>query len=83
MIGDITCVNVSEEALIAFIERAAVAGCAGIKVSQGDRGWYVTYKSPFTRDVKECETPCSPQEIAEADCDGDIKECGDACHAKH
>ena len=25
---------------------------------------------------------CSPQEIAEADCDGDIKECGDACHAK-
>jgi hypothetical protein len=25
---------------------------------------------------------CSPQMIAEADCEGDIAKCGDACHKK-
>lgn len=28
------------------------------------------------------DAPCSPQMIAEADCDGDKDKCGDACHAK-
>ena len=28
------------------------------------------------------DAPCSPQMIAEADCEGDRAKCGDACHAK-
>lgn len=180
MTDDLTCVNVTQNALVEFIERVAVAGGSDIKVSQGDRGWYVTYRPPFTRDIKEdgalvieeaepdisdiagplscqscikirackkifaesgvwpvphdcfvpdrvkkypqfemdsCEecnvvhsciarydmdranwkcvkgkvhlnftevhdAPCSPQMIAEADCEGDRAKCGDACHAK-
>lgn len=178
---DLTCVNVTEGALVKFIERVAVAGGSDIKVSQGDRGWYVTYRPPFTRDIKadaaeeyvlpknerldaagplgcqscinikackqmyvesgtwpeildcfvpdrtkhypqfemdsckECtvvpgclalydldrehwkcikgkvhlnftelhDVPCSPQMIAEADCEGDKDKCGDVCHAKY
>ncbi len=53
MADDLTCVNVTEGALVEFIERVAVAGGSDIKVSQGDRGWYVTYRPPFTRDIKE------------------------------
>lgn len=136
MTDDLTCVNVTEGALIEFIERVVVAGGSDIKVSQGDSGWYVTYKPPFTRDIKadtaeeyllpknqrlittgplycqSCakikvcrqmyvesgvwpaihdgcfvpelhDTHCTSQEIAEADCEGDRTECGDACHAKH
>lgn len=50
---DLTCVNVAGNALVEFIERVAVAGSSNITVSQGDKGWYVTYKPPFTRDIKE------------------------------
>lgn len=50
---DLTCVNVAGNALVEFIEHIAVAGSSNITVSQGDRGWYVTYKPPFTRDIKE------------------------------
>lgn len=81
MIDDLTCVSVTEGALVEFIERVAVAGGNDIKVSQGDRGWYVTYRPPFTRDIKE-DTSCSPQMIAEADCEGDKAKCGDICYAK-
>lgn len=180
-VDDMTCVNVTQNALLEFIELIACAGCGDIKVSQGDRGWYVTYKTPFTREVKACDepegyvlpknerldaagplccqscikikackqiyvesgawpvprdcfvpsrvkkypqfemdsceecnvihsciarydmdrpnwkcakgkvhlnfteiqdAPCSPQMIAEADCEGDKAKCGDACHAK-
>lgn len=28
------------------------------------------------------DAPCTPQMIAEADCEGDRAKCGDACHAK-
>ena len=35
---DLTCVNVTEGALVKFIERVAVAGGSDIKVSHGDRG---------------------------------------------
>lgn len=176
MTDDFTSVNVADSALVEFIERVAVAGGSDIRVGQGDRGWYVTYKPPFTRDIKadaaaepdrpdtvgplccqscikikacrqvygetgtwpvprdcfvpdrvkkypqfemdsceECsvihnciarydmdkanwkcakgkvhlnfteihDAPCSPQQIAEASCDGDKDKCGDACHAKH
>lgn len=50
---DLTCVNVAGNTLVEFIERVAVAGGSDITVSQGDKGWYVTYRSPFTRDIKE------------------------------
>lgn len=44
------------------------------------------YSSPLSIKGKsswEDSTPtvaCSSQEIAEADCDGDITKCGNACH---
>ena len=128
-VDDLTSVNVADSVLVEFIERVAVAGGSDIRVSQGDRGWYVTYRPPFTRDIKEdgalvieedtepvkmYATPysakccqgcasiracadkgpawtycggklytrdfCSPQQIAEASCDGDINKCGNACH---
>lgn len=53
MTDDLTCVNVTQNVLVEFIERVAVAGGSDIKVSHGDRGWYVTYIPPFTRDIKE------------------------------
>lgn len=79
---DLTCVKVTENALMEFIERVAVAGGTDIRVSHGDRGWYVIYKSPFTQKVEEREPFCTPQMIAEADCDGYIAKCGAACHHK-
>lgn len=175
-----THVKVADDTVIRFIEQVELAGGTNITVSQGDKDLYVTYMSPFTRDIKEdgalvikeaepdrpdtagplccqscikikackqtyvetgtwpvprdcfvpsrvkkypqfemdsCEecnvihsciarydmnranwrcakgkvhlnftelhdAPCSPQMIAEADCDGDKAKCGDACHAK-
>ena len=53
MTDDLTVVQVTQNALIAFIEQVACAGSTDIKVSQGDAGWYVTYRPPFTREVKE------------------------------
>ena len=50
---DLTCVNVAGNALVEFIERIAVAGGRDITVSQGDKGWFVTYKPPFIRGIKE------------------------------
>lgn len=78
MTDDLTCVNVTQNALVEFIERVAVAGGSDIKVSHGDRGWYVTYRPPFTRDIKED----GAHVIEEADCEGDRVKCGDDCYAK-
>lgn len=52
MSDDLTVVQVTQNALIDFIEQVACAGSTDIKVSQGDAGWYVTYRPPFTRDIK-------------------------------
>ena len=182
MMNKLTHVKVTNDTVIRFIEQIELAGGTNITVSQGDKDLYVTYMSPFTRDIKEdaeadkgyvlpknerldaagplccqscikikackqiyvetgtwpvprdcfvpdrckkypqfdmdsCEecsiihsciarydmdrenwkcakgkvhlnfteihdAPCSPQMIAEADCDGDKNKCGDACHAK-
>ena len=53
MTDDLTIVQVAQSALLAFIEQVACAGGTNIKVSIGDAGWYVTYKPPFARDLKE------------------------------
>lgn len=66
MTDDLISVNVDNSALVEFIERVTVAGGSDIRVGQGDRGWYVTYRPPFTRDIKE---------------DAESKH-GDVCHAK-
>lgn len=81
-VDDLTCVNVTDNALVEFIECIAVAGSTDIKVSRGDKGWHVIYRPPFTRDIKKDSKCCSSQMIAEADCNGDINICGDVCHAK-
>ena len=53
-------------------------GCASIRTC-ADKGpaWTYCGGKLYTRDF------CSPQQIAEASCDGDKDKCGDACHAKH
>ena len=62
MTDDLTVVQVTQNALIAFIEQVACAGSTNIKVSTGDAGWYVTYRPPFTREVKEEYLPMEEKE---------------------
>ena len=50
-----------------------------------DRDWSspisIKGKSSWEDNIlAESEAACSPQEIAEADCDGDTTECGNICH---
>ena len=63
MSDELTIVHVAENALIEFIEQVARGRATNIHASKGDSGWTVTYKSPFTREVKECPdivpTACS------------------------
>ena len=57
MTDELTIVHVAENALIEFIEQVARGRATNISVSKADAGWTVTYKAPFTRDVKGCDEP--------------------------
>ena len=52
MTDELTIVHVAENVLVEFIEQVARGRATNIHVSKGDTGWTVTYKSPFTRDIK-------------------------------
>ena len=48
-----------------------------------DRDWSSPIKGKSSWEVSDCtetKAKCSPQEIAEADCDDDITKCDNACH---
>ncbi len=81
-VADLTHVSVSENALVAFIEQVTVVGASDIHVSQGDKDWYVTYRPPFTRDIKKkIEEPdkeyATPYSISECQSCARIKVCAD------